>query len=57
MDERNSQEKAEERIDPRESSEQIEDLDVPGAESEDVKGGQKVVHTYSFKQGWPKKYE
>ena len=31
--------------------EAVEDLDVPEGESDDVKGG-----TYSFKQGWPKKY-
>ena len=57
MDEPNRRETGEERVDPRESPEQVEDLDVPGAESEDVKGGQKIVHTYSFKHAWPKKYE
>ena len=56
MDERNRREQGEERVDPREAPEQIEDLDVPGAESENVKGGAEPVHNYSFKQAWPKKY-
>jgi hypothetical protein len=41
----------------REESEPLEDLDVPESESEDVKGGNQPVRTYSFKQAWPKKYE
>jgi hypothetical protein len=51
MDDRDRQEKSEERQEPSEAPERIEDLDVPEGESEDVKGGY-----YSFKQAWPKKY-
>jgi len=54
MDER----KPEQHTDPEaEGREALEDLDVPESESEDVKGGNQPVKTYSFKQAWPKKYE
>jgi hypothetical protein len=49
MDDRDR--KDEERTEESEAAEPVEDLDVPEGESDDVKGG------YSFKQGWPKKYE
>lgn len=54
MDERTPEQRTEPEADRREA---LEDLDVPESESDDVKGGQQTVHTYSFKQGWPKKYE
>ena len=48
MDERERDD--EDRTEEPEAAEAIEDMDVPEAESEDVKGG------YSFTQAWPKKY-
>jgi hypothetical protein len=54
MDERKPEEHTEPDSEGREGP--LEDLDVPESESEDVKGGNQPVHTYSFKQGWPKKY-
>ena len=47
-------EKDEARTEEPGAREEVEDLDVPEEESEDVKGG--TVSTYSFKQAWPKKY-
>jgi hypothetical protein len=38
-----------------EEPQKIEDLDVPGTDSEDVKGG-GPIHTYSIQNAWPKKY-
>jgi hypothetical protein len=40
----------------RDESEALEDMDVPERESEDVKGGNQPVRTYSIKQAWPSKY-
>jgi hypothetical protein len=51
MDDRAPQEKDDKRVDEPEGARAVEDMDVPEEDSEDVKGG-----TYSFKQGWPKKY-
>ena len=52
MDERDQGQKNEEHADQAEAPDALEDLDVSEEDSENVKGG-----TYSFKQGWPKKYE